>query len=366
MLYGAACRSASFAAGYFHIGICTGYEEDTKMSIQYRLLRPAEEDLAVAFWMRTLETGEEEARQTFRDFHDAPQRCEQAHVAVAGDGQVLATACYWLRDVRDTAGAPVRVGHLFHVATEPSARQQGHASHLLADVAHALGAAGCRWAILSARQDAVGLYARAGWQPALRSYWRGTFAAESWHGRQRYTVRQYDPRHEPRAWAPIAAAYAQANAGQPGSLIRPSAYWSGYAAWMFGLYLDSYQAILLTASERGTGDPIRGYALVNFYDTGFIVSEIAADPSDPEVLPSLLNGIITEAQQRGIPLQGQLTIADAASTQSTLAQLFGSTLHRVDDAALYGYLPFMVRPIGDAVVSPFAAPHGLFWPLDAY
>jgi hypothetical protein len=57
------------------------------MSIQYRLLRPAEEDLAVAFWMRTLETGEEEARQTFRDFHDAPQRFDQAHVAVAGDGQ---------------------------------------------------------------------------------------------------------------------------------------------------------------------------------------------------------------------------------------------------------------------------------------
>jgi hypothetical protein len=49
-----------------------------------------------------------------------------------------------------------------------------------------------------------------------------------------------------------------------------------------------------------------------------------------------------------------------------LAQLFGSTLHQVDDAALYGYLPFMVRPIGDAAVSPFMAPHGLFWPLDAY
>jgi ribosomal protein S18 acetylase RimI-like enzyme len=336
------------------------------MSIQYRLLRPAEEDLAVAFWMRTLETGEEEARQTFRDFHDAPQRFDQAHVAVAGDGQILATVCYWLRDVRDTVGAPVRVGHLFHVATEPSARRQGHASRLLADVIHALRATGCQWAILSARQDAVGLYARAGWQPAPRSYWRGAFAAESWHGRQRYAVRQYDPRHEPRGWVPIAAAYAQANAGQAGSLIRTSAYWSGYAAWMFGLYLDSYQAILLTASDGAARDPIRGYALTNFDDMGFLVSEIATDPSDPEVLPSLLNGIITEAQQRGIPLRGQLTIADGALTQMALAQLFGSTLHQVDDVALYGYLPFMVRPIGDATVSPFVAPLGLFWPLDAY
>jgi hypothetical protein len=179
-------------------------------------------------------------------------------------------------------------------------------------------------------------------------------------------VRQYDPRHEPRGWAPIAAAYAQANAGQAGSLIRTSAYWSGYAAWMFGLYLDSYQAILLTASDGAAHDPIRGYALTNFDDMGFLVSEIATDPSDPEVLPSLLNGIITEAQQRGIPLRGQLTIADGALTQMALAQLFGSTLHQVDDVALYGYLPFMVRPIGDATVSPFVAPLGLFWPLDAY
>src|SRR5690348_11839704 len=121
-----------------------------------------------------LGTNEQEARQTFRDFHATPQGFDQTHVALTDDGQILATVCYWLRDVRDTAAAPVRIGHLFHVATEPTARRQGHASRLLADAVHALRVAGCQWAILSARQDAGGVYTRAGWQPTSRIYWRGT------------------------------------------------------------------------------------------------------------------------------------------------------------------------------------------------
>ncbi len=316
--------------------------------------------------MRVLDTGEYEARQTFRDFQDTPQRFNQTHVAVAADGQLLTTVCYWLRYVRNSAGATVRIGHLFHVATEPTARRQGHASRLLADTVHALHVAGCQWAVLSARQDAVELYTRAGWQSAPRTYWRGIYATETWNEIQRYRVQAYDPRQEPAGWAPIAAAYAQANVQQAGSLIRTPAYWSGYATWMFGLYLDVYQAMLLTVQDGAASDRIRGYALTNFYDAGFVVSEIATDPSDPDVLPSLLTGIVTEAKRRGIPLQGQLTIAAESSTQAILQQFFGPSLHAVDDTALYGYIPFMVRQIGDETESPFTAPGGLFWPLDAY
>jgi hypothetical protein len=54
------------------------------------------------------------------------------------------------------------------------------------------------------------------------------------------------------------------------SLIRSPDYWLGYAAWMFGLYLDSYQAHLLTVNDSAANDPIRGYALVNFYAMGFV------------------------------------------------------------------------------------------------
>jgi GNAT superfamily N-acetyltransferase len=336
------------------------------MSIHYRLLHPDEEDQAVAFWMRVLESDEHEARQTFRDFHDAPQRFKQTHVAVTADGRLLSTVCYWLRDVRDSAGTTVPIAHLFHVATEPSARQQGHATRLLADTIEAVRGAGCQWAILSARQDAVGLYQRAGWQSTARTYWRGTCAREAGQEHQRYQVQRYDPRHETRGWAPLAAAYAQANAQQAGSLIRPPAYWSGYGAWMFGLYLDSYQALLLTVTDQSAHNSIRGYALTTFSDMGFEVSEIVADPSEPDALSSLLDGIGKEAQQRGVPIQGQLTIGGGAATQTVLAQFFGSTLHSVDDTALHGYMPFMVRPIGHAKVSPFAVPYGLFWPLDAY
>jgi GNAT superfamily N-acetyltransferase len=336
------------------------------MAVAYRLLHPSEEDTAVSLWMRVLDTGDYEARQTFRDFQDTPQRFNQTHVAVAADGQLLATVCYWLRDVRDPAGTTVRIGHLFHVATKPTARRQGHATHLLADVLHALRVAGCQWAILSARQDAVELYTRAGWQSTPRNYWRGTFATDTWNEVQHYRIQAYDPRQEPAGWAPIAAVYAQANAQQAGSLIRTPAYWSGYATWMFGLYLDDYHATLLTVQDGAVSDRIRGYALTNFYNAGFVVSEIASDPSDPTVLPSLLTGVVTEAKRRGIPLQGQLTIVAESGTQAILQQFFGSTLHAVDDRALYGYTPFMVRQIGDEAESPFTVRGGLFWPLDAY
>lgn len=252
------------------------------------------------------------------------------------------------------------------MATAPTARRHGHAFRLLADTVHALRQAGCQWAILSARQEAVTLYARAGWQPSPRAYWRGSCAAVSWNEVQRYHVQAYDPRYEPTGWAPIAAAYARANARQGGSLIRTPAYWSGYAAWMFGLYLDSYQAVLLTVQDGPAHASTRGYALVNFYDVGFVVSEIATDPGDQEVLRSLLNGIATEAKQHGIPLQGQLTMAAESSTKPILQRFFGATLHTVDDTALHGYTPFMVRPIGGETRSPFTAPNALFWPLDAY
>jgi hypothetical protein len=84
------------------------------------------------------------------------------------------------------------------------------------------------------------------------------------------------------------------------------------------------------------------------------------------VLRSLLNGILAEAKQRGIPLQGQLTIAADTATHSILQQFFGTTLHTVDDTVLHSYTPFMVRPIGDPVIAPFTSPGSLFWPLDAY
>jgi ribosomal protein S18 acetylase RimI-like enzyme len=336
------------------------------MTVTYRLLEPNEEDAAVELWRRVLDMDEYEARQTFRDFQDDPQRFQHAHVAVTDNAQMLTTVCYWLRTVRDSAGSAVRIGHLFHVATAPAARRQGHASRLLADTVDALRAAGCQWALLSARQAAVALYTQAGWQPAQRTYWRGTYTAAAWNETQRYVVQSCDPRRETHGWAPIAAAYAHANAKQSGSLIRTSGYWSGYSNWMFGLYLDDYQAVLLTIKESAASDFIRGYALVNFYDAGFVVSEIASDPSDSEVLRGLLNGILAEAKQRGIPLQGQLTIAANPATHAILQQFFGTSLHAVDDTVLHGYTPFMVRPIGDPATAPFTSPGALFSPLDAY
>jgi ribosomal protein S18 acetylase RimI-like enzyme len=338
------------------------------MPVVYRSMRPDEETAALTLWMDVLETDADEALSTFRDFHDNPQRFDQSCVAVADDGTLLATVCYWVRDVRGTTGEPVRIGHLYHIATHPAARRQGHAGHLLEMTIHALQALDCQWAILGARQAAVPLYARYGWQAVPRTYWRGAYVGSL---SQASVLQPYAPRREPHGWQPLATVYTAANAHRPGSLIRDTAYWSGYAAWMFGLYLDVYQALLLTVGDETQANAIRGYALVIFSEMGFEVSEIATFPDDPTALSSLLNGIITEAVQRQIPLQGQLTMPAEPSSTTLLQQFVGTTLHTVDDTTLYGYNPFMVRPLTAADASaitdsPFTAPGSLFWPLDAY
>jgi hypothetical protein len=47
-------------------------------------------------------------------------------------------------------------------------------------------------------------------------------------------------------------------------------------------------------------------------------------------------------------------MAAESTTQALLQQFFGTTLHQVDDTVLYGYTPFMVRPVADETESPFA------------
>lgn len=341
------------------------------MTVEYRSMRPTEEEAAVQLWTTALETSPYEAGQTFRDFCDNPLRFDQCRVAVADDGTLLATVCYWLRTVRGIDGQPEPVGHLYHVATRPTAQRQGHAGQLLRQTLQALRQAHCTWAILSARQIAVPLYERYGWQAVPRTYVRGTYDEAHWQHNNRYRIEVYDPRQTDDGWLRLAAVYAKASAQQPGCLIRTHAYWTGYGAWMFGLYLDAYQAILLTAQEQTVDTHLRGYALVNFYEAGFVVSEIATDPADPAVLASLLTGIISEADKRQVPRRGQLTIPMGAATEAMVNQYFGSTFHTVDDTALYGYMPFMICPVQPAgvaqqVANPFTTDGSLFWPLDAY
>lgn len=341
------------------------------MPVSYRPMHPDEEDAALNLWMHVLEATADEALLTFRDFRDNPQRFDQSVVAVMDDGTLLATVCYWLREIRDTTGQPSQIAHLYHVATDPDARRQGYASQLLDQTIQALQAADCTWAILGARQAAVTLYANAGWQAVPRTYWRGSYDGALCSRGQRYAVQLYDPRREPHGWQPLARVYAAANAHRPGSLVRDMVYWLGYAAWMFGLYLDVYGAALLAAVDGTQTDAIRGYALVDFSDMGFEVVELVTFPDDPTALSSLLAGIIAEATQRQIPLRGQVMMPNEPHTAIVLQQFFGATLHSVDDLALYGYSPFMVRPIMAAMTdhtphNPVNAPGSLFWPLDLY
>jgi GNAT superfamily N-acetyltransferase len=336
------------------------------MRIAYRMLQPEDEGEAVNLWMRLLGSGESEVRQTFRDFQSNSERFAKTWVAIDDNKRLLATVCYWLRDVRGNDGETIRIGHLFHIATEPEAQRQGLASQLLAEVCASLENERCQYAILSARSDAVGVYARAGWHSVTRQYWRGTCGEYKWTQSGRYIVEPCDPRQLPTGWNALAQPYDRACRRQVGSLVRTSDYWTGYAAWMFGLYLDEYKSTLPTVRNASEPDNVMGYAVANFYDTGFAVSELVIVIGDPEASCDLMAGIVEEARKQNVPLQGQITAQPSVAVRVVLERFFGDTLHTVDDRDVYGYMPFMVKQICGSDTSIYEHDDVYFWPMDAY
>lgn len=341
------------------------------MTITYRMMRPDEEGAAVSLWTDALGTSRDEALRTYRDFQDDPERYARTVVAVAPDGTLLATVCYWLRQIQDRSGTSCRVGQIFHVATRADARGQGHATELLGQAIDGMREAGCVWSVLSARQAAQPLYMRLGWRSFAQTYWRGTFTSEDWNRAGVYPVRNYDPRREPEGWAVLANVYAAYNGTRPVSMVREPAYWQGYIAWMFTQYLDQHQSTLLVAYDPMNDRLLHGYALVNFYDQGFVISELAVQPGDEGTLTAVLNGVLAESECRGIALQGQLIAPMEPLTTNVLRRFFGSSMHQIEDYTFQGYSPLMARSIASDMTDAdldtlFSAPGATFWPLDAY
>ena len=234
------------------------------MTVEYRHLRPDEEDALLDMVAAAMGDDRAERQRVLRDFADDPQRFARTHVAVTRGGTVLSAASYWVRYVRGADGSPLRVGHVFGVATRPDARGHGYAGRLLEETIAAMRQEGCAWSVLFTREQARSLYARHGWRDRPLRYQSGAPGNDALARSGPYTVRHYDPRHEPAGWERLAAVYAAYNAVRPLTVVRDLAYWRGYAAWMFTDWLTHDHAVFFVATRTPNDHDLCGYVLVHY------------------------------------------------------------------------------------------------------
>lgn len=345
------------------------------MPISYRTIQPHEEDALLHLWVTVLEDDYENRQQLFGDFAANPQRFARTQVAIAEDGTICGASAYWLRNLRGVAGAPVRVGQLWGMATTPAYRRQGIATTLLQRTVTAMQAEGCQWAILFAREEARSLYERSGWQ-GFPTLYHGGFALDNPPASPTYAVDFYDPWQAPSNWQPLAEVYAEYNRQRLLSLVRSSAYWQGYVAWMAKDWVDNHCARYLVVTPRAQPQHICGYALVHFYNQGyaeqhfgsppwFAVSEIGVKDNAPGAMMALVAGVVREAkaQQMGY---GHFSTAVEPQLAEAQQALFYQPLNYEE---VLGSL--MARPLAPEITTAqltqlFTMPGALLWELDRF
>src|SRR5262245_46933405 len=144
------------------------------MSVDYRLLQAADERAAIAWWAAAYEDDPAIITSAFRS---DPQRFERSFVAQEPDGSICAAIAYWVRRLRDAAGAPRRVGHIWGIGTPGDAAdvaRQQQVDHLV-DLAHrAAQHEGCELLLLYPALETHAHYRRRGWQLFPNRYRQGT------------------------------------------------------------------------------------------------------------------------------------------------------------------------------------------------
>src|SRR2546423_13852294 len=78
------------------------------MAVEYRNMRPEDED--VVFDLRMQMWGWQTREQVRRSAYLDPLYLRHTFIALDGDGRLLSSLRYWLRDIRDASGTPRPVG----------------------------------------------------------------------------------------------------------------------------------------------------------------------------------------------------------------------------------------------------------------
>ena len=134
------------------------------MQASYCPLHPADERIAISWWADAFE---DDPAIITAAFHSDPHCFARSAVAQALDGRLHAAIAYWIRMIRDAAGVPRRVAHIWGVGTPADAAdivRQQHADQLIEWVLQAARQEHCELALFCPAAETCAHYAQRGWR----------------------------------------------------------------------------------------------------------------------------------------------------------------------------------------------------------
>jgi hypothetical protein len=334
------------------------------MTALYRLMRPDDETMLINLWAANYEDDPIIISHAFRS---DPQCFERTYVAQAIDGTLQAGIVYWIRSLRDTAGIPRRVGHIWGVGTPVEAlhpEYQQHTNHLLNWAMTALERESCEAAITYPVSDHHKHYQQYGWQLFPNTYRQGAFSGIQLPT-EGYSVRPYHPRQEQAGWQPLIDAYQMYNAMRSGSVVRDMTYWQSYLSWRWEEWETLNQTLLLVATPTAAPENIVGYIIPKFYPETFLIAELAVQPEHIQALPVLFAAVMDEARRRDVARYFRVYLPSEPTIDVWLHDLFGQTMHEGTSNS-HAIFSLNSQQSDSSLVNMFLAPSAYGWLLDQF
>lgn len=334
------------------------------MSVIYSPLHPADERTATSWWADAF--ADDPAIITAA-FHSDPQRFARSAVAQEPDGRLHAAITYWIRLLRDAAGAPRRVAHIWGVGTPADAAdlaRQQHVDQLLEWALQAARHERCDLALFYPAPETCDYYAQRGWRLFPNRYRQGRFSGIQLPTSAAYTIQPFDPTHEPDGWARIAAIHHAYNVTRPASIVRDEAYWRDYLSWRWGEWSALGASSLWVASAVGNPHTLCGYIIPKYYEDTFIIAEIGVDSSAVAALPMLVTCVIEQATQRGIADHFRVYFPNEPQIDAWANQLF-TPAAQVGEYGVHAVYRLGEIAPGD-LTAMFTLPGSHSWLLDQF
>jgi len=334
------------------------------MSITYDRLRAADEHAAIAWWAAAYGDDPTIIMAAFRT--DAQHRA-RSYAAQEADGTLAAAITYWVREIRDAAGVPRRAAHIWGVGTPADAADTARRQHVDQLMGWALNAArreDCALALCYPAPETYAHLVSRGWQLFPNGYRQGTFSGVQLPASAGYTIRSFDPTHEPDGWRRLAAVYQAYNATRPASVVRDVAYWRAYLGWRWGEW--SGTSPLLVAAPLDSPDTLCGYIIPKYYhnDHTFLIAEIGVAPRAAAAVPMLVTGVLEEATRRKIVDRFRVYFPSDTQLDALVSQLF-TPEPQVSAYGVHAAYPLVEMSPAD-LAAMFTAPGSHAWLLDQF